>query len=78
MMIQLNRRLFNRVSGGMFGTALASLLAQDGHPPHLFADGDSGPPTDLKPRPPHFASRATSVIHLFMNGGPSQMDLFDP
>ena len=24
------------------------------------------------------APRATSVIHLFMNGGPSQMDLFDP
>ena len=62
----------------MFGAALASLLGQDGHLPHLFADGDSGLPTDLKPRPPHFKSRATSVIHLFMNGGPSQMDLFDP
>jgi hypothetical protein len=33
---------------------------------------------DLKPRRPHFKARATSVIHLFMNGGPSQMDLFDP
>jgi hypothetical protein len=27
---------------------------------------------------PHFRPRARAVIHLFMNGGPSQMDLFDP
>ena len=33
---------------------------------------------DLKPRAPHFAPKAKAVIHLFMNGGPSQMDLFDP
>jgi hypothetical protein len=31
-----------------------------------------------QPRPPHFPAKARSVIHLFMNGGPSQMDLFDP
>ncbi|HEY2839739.1 MAG TPA: DUF1501 domain-containing protein [Pirellulales bacterium] len=33
---------------------------------------------DLSPRSPHFPAKAKSVIHLFMNGGPSQMDLFDP
>ena len=33
---------------------------------------------DLKPRNPHFDPSADAVIHLFMNGGPSQMDLFDP
>jgi len=32
----------------------------------------------LAPRPPHFAPRAKRVIHLFMNGGPSQVDTFDP
>ena len=32
----------------------------------------------LQPRPSHYPPRAQSVIHLFMNGGPSQMDLFDP
>ena len=31
----------------------------------------------LAPRPPHFASKAKSVIFLFMYGGPSQMDTFD-
>ena len=31
----------------------------------------------LAPRAPHFAPRAKRVIHLFMNGGPSQVDTFD-
>src|SRR5688572_13639473 len=30
------------------------------------------------PRAPHFAPRAKRIIHLFMNGGPFQCDLFDP
>lgn len=33
---------------------------------------------NLKPRRGHHPAKAKSVIHLFMNGGPSQMDLFDP
>ncbi|MEW6305742.1 MAG: DUF1501 domain-containing protein [Verrucomicrobiota bacterium] len=33
---------------------------------------------DLRPRPTHFTARARSVIMLMQNGGPSQMDLFDP
>ena len=33
---------------------------------------------DLKERPSQFEPRAKSVIQLFMNGGPSQVDLFDP
>ena len=32
----------------------------------------------LAPRPAHFAPRAKRVIHLFMHGGPSHMDLWDP
>jgi hypothetical protein len=32
----------------------------------------------LAPKRPHFAARATSVIFLFMDGGPSQVDTFDP
>ena len=34
--------------------------------------------TPLGERPPHFAPRAKRVIHLFMNGGPSHVDTFDP
>ena len=32
----------------------------------------------LSPRRPHHVPRARSVIFLFMGGGPSQVDLFDP
>jgi hypothetical protein len=32
----------------------------------------------LAPRPPHFRPQARSVIFLFMDGGPSQVDTFDP
>ena len=32
----------------------------------------------LAPKPPHFAPKAKNVIFLFMEGAPSQMDLFDP
>ncbi len=32
----------------------------------------------LEPKAPHFAGRAKRVIHLFMNGGPSHLDTFDP
>ncbi len=69
------RSFFSDVAGGVYGAALASLLSRD-----LFA-GESSPARqeyDLKPRPPHFEPKARAVIHLYMNGGPSQMDLFDP
>jgi hypothetical protein len=32
----------------------------------------------LAPRAPHFVSRAKRVIHIFLNGGPSHVDTFDP
>src|SRR5262249_39063117 len=71
------RAIFDRASDGLDGAALATLLSRD-----LYA-ADGSPEGhrrvyDLKPRPPHFVPKAKSVIHLFMNGGPSQMDLFDP
>src|SRR5579871_6740368 len=80
---QISRRhFFERFSDGIGGAAIATLLARDVYGSTL--DASSGLPDghrrmyDLKPRKPHFAPKAKSVIHLFMNGGPSQMDLFDP
>ncbi len=72
------RSFFERVGAGMTGMALASLLNDEFC--RAFASESPPPvvPTDLLARPPHFEPRAKSVIHLFMNGGPSQMDLFDP
>jgi Protein of unknown function (DUF1501) len=70
--IDVSRRsFFQSVSTGLCGAALLDLFGRD-------VRADSPPVGDLKPRPPHFPARARSVIHLFMNGGPSQMDLFDP
>ncbi|MBA3483909.1 MAG: DUF1501 domain-containing protein [Pirellulales bacterium] len=69
------RNLFGRMTDGLMGLALAHLW-----PEGLFADEPSAIPRapDLRPRAPHYPARAKSVIQLFMNGGPSQMDLFDP
>src|SRR5262249_947331 len=33
---------------------------------------------DLKRRAPHFSPAARAMVHFMQNGGPSQMDLFDP
>jgi hypothetical protein len=71
------RGFFDRVAGGILGAALTSLLSRDLYGETPSAAGRRGP-NDLKPRAPHFEPRARAVIHLFMNGGPSQMDLFDP
>ena len=36
------------------------------------------PADPLRPKPPHFPAKAKRVIYLFLNGGPSQVDTFDP
>ena len=73
-----SRREFLRRAGGGFGMlALASLLDRDG----LLAANtpvSSQLPNPLAPQTPHFAPRARNVIFLFMSGGPSHVDLFDP
>jgi hypothetical protein len=58
------RRRF--LGSGIGSLALASLLREDG----LLASEAT--------RSPHFAPKAKRCIYLFMEGGPSQMDLFDP
>jgi hypothetical protein len=72
-----SRREMLRRSGiglGMLG--LAGLLSDDG----LWAATGSGGSrvNPLLPKAPHFPGRAKRVIHLFMNGGPSHLDTFDP
>ncbi len=69
-----NRRQFLQKAGGGFGSiALAHLLSSA----HGHADParNVGP---LAPRPSHFPGCAKRVIYLFMHGGPSHMDLWDP
>ncbi len=67
----ITRRDILRTAGHGFGAiALQELLARD-----LHAASRVNP---LSAKPPHFASKAKSVIFLFMVGGPSQIDTFDP
>lgn len=69
-----SRRDFLQNAGGGFGLiALTSMLAEQG----LLADEPSSA-NPLAPRSPHHTPRARAVIFLFMSGGPSHLELFDP
>src|SRR5262249_3008706 len=60
-----------QAGGGCGGLALTFLLARD-------AAASKQPANPLAARAPHFPAKAKSVIFLFMVGGPSPVDLFDP
>jgi len=67
----INRRSFLTDLGtGLTGIALSAMLQRDG-----FASEDAWSPPDGRP---HFAPRAKNVIWLFMNGGVSHLETFDP
>src|SRR3954451_17453137 len=79
------REFLFRSGGGISGLALAYLLDRQG----LLAAGPSAGAdhactaasvgvNPYAPKPPHFKPRATAVISLFMGGGWSQVDTFDP
>ncbi|GIS62836.1 MAG: sulfatase [Planctomycetaceae bacterium] len=65
------RGLLRRASAGFPLLSLYGLLSEEVRA----AEVSRNP---LSPRQPHHAPRAKSVIFLFMGGGPSQVDLFDP
>ena len=71
---QITRRHFFEQCGvGLGKIALASMLC--GGASRAFASTLDNP---MLPRAPHFAPKAKHVIYLFMEGAPSQLDLFDP
>jgi uncharacterized protein (DUF1501 family) len=71
--MNLTRRDMLRQTGLGFGAwALLDLLARD----HRLAAASGARPLAL--RPAHFPAKAKHVIFLFMQGGPSQVDTFDP
>ncbi|MDA1052265.1 MAG: DUF1501 domain-containing protein [Planctomycetota bacterium] len=69
------RNLFRQVGTGLYAAALMQLLGTD---ISASESSDRRDVFDTKPRAPSHPPTAKSVVHLFMNGGPSQMDLFDP
>ncbi len=73
------RHFFGQCGLGVGKIALSSLLADQVGRGALSAETAAGAamPRPLAPKPPHFAAKAKRVIHLFMAGAPSQLDLFD-
>ncbi len=71
MLTTSRRELLQRLACGFGGVAFTSLLAEEAR-----AAGLGGNP--LVARSPHFAPRAKRVIFLFMHGGVSHVDTFDP
>jgi hypothetical protein len=67
----LSRREFLQRCGIGMGALGYAMLSADGH-------GAVNLDQPLAPRPPHFPAKAKRVIHIFANGGPSQVDTFDP
>jgi hypothetical protein len=69
------RQMLRRCGMGFGALGLANLLASEGL---LTAAQHGANLSPLAPRQPHFPGKAKRVIHLFMNGGPSHVDTFDP
>ncbi len=67
------RELLARAGMGMGMLALTDLLGGSG-----LLGADEASLSSLAPKAPQFAPKAKRVIHLFMNGGASQVDTFDP
>ena len=68
------REMLLRAGGGLGAWALLDLLKRDG----VHAAARGRPENPLAPKAPHFPARAKHVISLFMQGGPSHIDTFDP
>src|SRR5882724_5256163 len=73
-LLYTRRDFLMRAGVGFGGLALSYLLAQENA--RGAAEAATGNP--LSARRPHFAAKAKSVIFLFMEGGPSHLDTFDP
>src|SRR5262245_31814866 len=70
-----SRREFLLKAGGGFGAlALAGLMGRDG----LLGAEASKAAGPFAPKAPHFPAKAERVLFLFMEGGPSAIDTFDP
>jgi hypothetical protein len=64
------RDFFTQAGSGLAAVALAQMIQED-------ARGATGA-DPLAPKPPHHPPKAKSIIWLFIEGGPSHIDLFDP
>ncbi|MFP6750317.1 MAG: DUF1501 domain-containing protein, partial [Pirellulaceae bacterium] len=67
------RQMLSHCCGGFGSIALASMLGSE-----TVQGQDANTTSPFSPRPTHFPARVKHVIYLYMDGGPSQVDTFDP
>ena len=72
MMHFTRREMLHHAGTGMGMLGLAALLGDES----VAHAADAANP--LAPKAPHFPAKAKRVIHIYLNGGPAQMDTFDP
>jgi Protein of unknown function (DUF1501) len=68
------RSMLQRSALGLGALGLGGLLSDE----RAYADVASAAGDPLSVKSPHFPGKAKRVIHFFLNGGPSQVDTFDP
>src|ERR1043166_1508255 len=73
-LLQSRRAFLTSTANGVGLAALASLFQQDG----LLAAEPSDATNPLAPKAPHFAPKAKACICIYLEGAPSQLDLWDP
>jgi hypothetical protein len=71
------RQMLWQCANGVGGLALMALMGEKSFAGTV-AEKVTAASNPMSPRPPHFPARAKNVIFLHMDGGPSQVDTFDP
>ncbi|HEX6986284.1 MAG TPA: DUF1501 domain-containing protein, partial [Planctomycetaceae bacterium] len=66
------REMLTRCGMGLGAYGLAALLGEN------VAPAAEAAKSSMSPKAPHFPAKAKHVIHIFMNGGISHVDTFDP
>lgn len=73
-----SRREFLEKGYGLGAIALATLMKEQGLLANPAISGSGPQHFDMLPKPPHGFGQAKAMISMFMQGGPSHIDLFDP
>lgn len=76
--IVTRRDMLRRSGVGLGMLGLATILGEDALRDARGSETDASYLNPLSPKQPHFPAKAKHVIHIFCNGGPSQVDTFDP
>jgi hypothetical protein len=72
------REMLGRCANGFGAVALLAMMAENAAGAVVAAAAAGASNNPLAPRPPHFPAKARHIIFLYMDGGPSQVDTFDP